>query len=235
MIRVSKPSLKQTRATLLLQLKNADAPEVWEAFVRDYAPVIFYWCRERGLQDADASDVTQDVLCGLLSSIRKFEYDREKGSFRGWLKTVTHNAVNEIYRRNSRQQMGFGSSQDVVDLVSVLPDEVAMKSLSDAIEREAESVILAEAERSVQAQVRPHLWETYHRTAVLQERVADVANELGITVSAAYIAKSRVLKKLRHEVAKIEQMMHESMTSGTVSGNETNHRARDSSSSGETQ
>lgn len=90
-----------TRPSLLLRIlrirDSADA-EAWRQFADLYARVICGYCRRRGLQDADAADVTQEVLAQAARSIRSFEYSPERGRFRGWLGTVTHSKIEQPRR-----------------------------------------------------------------------------------------------------------------------------------------
>src|SRR5262249_28328528 len=82
----------RTSPTLLRRLRRSPSdPAAWDGSVRGYGPQIYAWCRRWNLQDADAQDVTQTVLLKLAERLRAFTYDPE-GSFRSWLKTVTHNA-----------------------------------------------------------------------------------------------------------------------------------------------
>src|SRR5439155_24568741 len=86
----SEPA-SQTSPTLLVRLRNVEDKQAWEEFVDRYAPRIYGWCRNQGLQNADAEDVTQEVLAKLARRMQTFVY-APNSSFRGWLKKVTHNA-----------------------------------------------------------------------------------------------------------------------------------------------
>src|ERR1041384_3848949 len=99
-----KAPLPTTRLTLLLQLRQAPSDQAgWEIFVERYGRHIYRWCRQWKLQDADAEDVTQDILLKLTQKLRAFTYDPSRG-FRGWLKTVAYNAWRDFEdgRRRAR-------------------------------------------------------------------------------------------------------------------------------------
>src|SRR5687767_10528801 len=82
-----------TRASLLLQIRDGGNHAAWQEFVRLYGPVVYGFARRRGLQDADAADLMQDVLRSVSGAIGRLEYDRKQGTFRGWLFTITRNKV----------------------------------------------------------------------------------------------------------------------------------------------
>src|ERR1051325_12255883 len=86
----------QTRPTLLLKIRDAQDHQAWESFVIIYAPLIHGFCMKRGLQDADAADVAQEVLKAVALSIQRFEYEPARGKFRNWLLTVTRNNYNNF-------------------------------------------------------------------------------------------------------------------------------------------
>jgi RNA polymerase sigma-70 factor (ECF subfamily) len=92
----------ETRPSLLQRIREPDAHEAWATFVSVYAPLIYRYCRRRYLQDADALDVAQEVL----DEVRRFEYRRERGQFRGWLATVTRHEIAKLRRKASRTGQG---------------------------------------------------------------------------------------------------------------------------------
>src|SRR5580704_5367201 len=82
-----------TRASLLVQLRDGTNHGAWQEFMKLYGPVVYGFARKRGLQDADAADLMQDVLRSVSSAIGRLEYDPNQGTFRGWLFTITRNKV----------------------------------------------------------------------------------------------------------------------------------------------
>jgi RNA polymerase sigma-70 factor (ECF subfamily) len=188
-----------TSETLLLRLRDADDTEAWREFVDRYAPKIYSWCLRYRLQESDASDVTQNVLCKLVGAMRTFKYDPAKGSFRGWLKTVTANAVRDLMRAWDRQVQGAGDTQVLQHLASI-QDPRALAELRNMIESEYEMELLREAEQRVRLRVKPHTWEAYRLTAVEQIPSPEAARQLNMPVAEVYVAKSRVIKLLRGEV-----------------------------------
>ena len=194
-----------TSATLLLRLRDLDDQEAWNDFVKRYTPQVFAWCKRNGLQDSDAGDITQDVLTKLVVAMRSFEYDSRRGSFRGWLKTVTQNAVRDLGRSWQKRTQGSGDSRVIQYLHEISRDE-SLDDLASQIESRYEQELLAEAEDRVKLRTKPKTWEAYRLTAVEQRPAAEVARTLEIPISEVYVAKSRVLKRLREEVSRLEDI-----------------------------
>ena len=190
----------RTGSVLLLLLSNPADPHCWNAFVERYAPKIYGWCRQRGLQEADAQDVTQEVLTQLVQKLRTFAYDPRKGSFRGWLKTVTHHAWCDYLE--SRQRAGVtGENKEVLQCMESLEArEDLLKTLADTFDLE----VFAEAQARVQLQVTPRDWKIFESLALEGRPGPAVAKELGMTVTAVLMAKSRVQKKLRQEIRRLD-------------------------------
>lgn len=190
----------RTGSVLLLLLSNPADPSYWNAFVERYAPKIYGWCRQRGLQEADAQDVTQDVLTKLVQKLRTFVYDPQKGSFRGWLQTLTYHAWSDYLE--SRQRAGVVSEDhEIVQCLETLEArEDLLTRLADTFDLE----LLAEAQARVQLQVSPRDWKIFEALALEGRPGPAVAQELDMTVTAVLMAKSRVQKKLRREIRRLE-------------------------------
>lgn len=191
-----------TSGTLLMRLRELDDREAWNEFVERYTPRIYGWCRRYRLQESDAADVTQEVLGKLVKVIRSFEYDPRKGSFRGWLKTVTNNAVRDFLAELSAPGRGSGDSR-IGAALSAIQDPAAIGELTAALEEEAERTLLREAEERVRLRVQPQTWEAYRLSAVESLPAAEVAARLSMPVAEVYVAKSRVLKWLREEIERL--------------------------------
>ncbi len=192
-----------TSVTLLLRVRELDDREAWDCFVRAYAPQVFAWCRRHKLQDSDAADVTQEVLTRLVRTMKSFTYEPERGSFRGWLKTVTQNAVRDLIADSRRLGRGAGDTQAARAFASIC-DDATSAELEDRISSQYEQELLREAEARVQARVHARTWTAYRMTAVDQRSAQSAAEELNMPVSEIYVAKSRVIRMLRDEVARLD-------------------------------
>src|SRR5262245_15316991 len=99
-----------TRASLLLRLRDPRDSDAWNQFVRLYAALVYGYARKHGLQDADAADLMQEVLRSVAGAAGRLEYDPERGTFRGWLYTVTRNKLYSFLDGRRRQVQGSGGS-----------------------------------------------------------------------------------------------------------------------------
>src|SRR6185436_19967608 len=99
-----------TRASLLVRLRDVGDAGAWQEFVHLYAPVIYGFARKRGLQDADAADLMQEVLRSVSGAANRLDYDPARGTFRGWLFTVTRNKVFSFLESRNRRVRGTGDS-----------------------------------------------------------------------------------------------------------------------------
>ncbi len=192
-----------TSLTLLGRVRDLSDQQAWNEFVRRYTPRIFFWCKRFSLQDQDASDVTQQVLLKLVSAMQSFDYDPSRGSFRGWLKTVTSNAVRDLGRKMSSSNELTGKNAE--PWLAQLVDETAIDALAEQIEAGYQEELLTEAESRAQLRIQPKTWEAYSMLAKDGLSAPEVAGKMGIKVADVYVAKSRVIKMLRGIVAQLEQ------------------------------
>ena len=193
----------KTSVTLLLRLRDLTDRAAWTEFVDRYAPKVFAWCKRHQMQDTDAADVTQEVLCRLVERMRSFEYDPTRGSFRSWLKTVTTNLVRDLVRSWKQPVRGSGDT-NILSLLSKIQDPDAFSDLASMMEAEYQRELLEEACERVKERVHAHTWRAYELTAIKQIKAADAAAEVNMSVAEVYVAKSRVIKMLRQEVEQLE-------------------------------
>ena len=117
-----------TRLSLLVRLRDARDDSAWSQFVEVYAPLVYGFARKHGLQDADAADLTQEVLQAVSGGIRRLDYDPRRGTFRGWLFTVVRNKLRNFLAARDRPGRGSGDSdaqQRLCDLPARERDETA--------------------------------------------------------------------------------------------------------------
>ncbi len=182
-----------TRLSLLVRIRNVNDEEAWAQFVEIYGPVVYRLARKHGLQDADAADVTQDVLRAVLGAAGRFEYNPGRGSFRGWLFTVARNRLRK-FAAGRRREVADGGS---------LGTQPAPEEATDW-DREYELRLFEWAAAKVRDRFREATWQAFWRTAVEGQEPAAVAHALGLSVGAVYIARSRVLARIRQEVLRVE-------------------------------
>lgn len=186
-----------TRASLLVRLRDRTDQVAWSEFVELYSPVIYGFARKRGLQDADAADLMQDVLRSVTSAIERLEYDPKQGSFRGWLFTITRNKVfNHLSARKGKAR-GTGDSVAYAQLAAH-PDQ--SPDLDAAWEQDYQRQLTSLALNDIRGEFQPKTWEAFWRTAVEGESAGEVGGRLAMSAGAVYVAKSRVLARLKDEV-----------------------------------
>lgn len=184
----------QTSTTLLRQLReNPLDGAAWDRFVDRYGSLIYRWCRHWGLQEADAEDVTQNVLVELLRQMRSFVYD-PTGSFRAWLRTVAYRAWCRFLE--GRKKLGAAALQ-------VIESAAAYEDLLHSFEREHDREALEQAMALVKLRVQPHTWEAFRLLALDGRTGQDVAAVLKMNVGAVFVARSKVQRMLRQEIDRL--------------------------------
>jgi RNA polymerase sigma-70 factor (ECF subfamily) len=191
-----------TRVTLLARIRDGQDVEAWREFVHLYGPVVYRFARNRGLQDADAADLMQDVLRSVARNAHRMQYDPKRGTFRGWLYTVTRNKIYNFLsaQRNRPRGTGDADAQERLDATPARDDQ----SGPDAEwEKEYQRRLSARAMERVRHEFQPSTWTAFWETAVEGKPAGEVGAELNMSPGAVYVAKSRVLARLRDEVRKL--------------------------------
>jgi len=191
----------ETRPSLLLRLRNPQDEQAWREFLELYEPLIERLARRRGLQHADARELVQEVLVAVAGAIERFDPDQSKGSFRGWLATITRNLMINLLKREGRHARGTGDSE-FARLMNEQPDPAGGNTA--CFDLEYRRRLFEFAAEYVQDQVEAVTWQAFWKTSVEQQPLIDVCEELGISRGAIYVARSRVMAKLRQQIEKLE-------------------------------
>jgi RNA polymerase sigma-70 factor (ECF subfamily) len=191
-----------TRRSLVLRLRNLDDEAAWTEFLQIYEPLVYRLARSKGLQDADARDLCQEVFRAVAGAIERWDPDPAKGRFRGWLFRIARNLVVDFLVRQRRQAQGSGRTS-VHELLEAQPagDPDAEAEFAAAFQRRA----FRWAAEQVQREFSESTWQAFWQTGVMNRPVADVAAELGLSAGAVYVARSRVLARLRERVAQLSE------------------------------
>lgn len=190
----------ETDVSLLLRLRQDPTDQVaWSNFVKRYGRRIYFWCRQWQLQEADAEDVTQNVLLILAEKLREFQYD-PGGSFRAWLKTVAHHAWGRYAATQQRPGQGTGDSH----ALELLHSLEARDDLAAKLEEEFDRELLELATARVAQRVETHTWRAFQLLALQRLPGADVAASLDMPVSVVYAARSRVQRMIQNEIRQLE-------------------------------
>jgi RNA polymerase sigma-70 factor (ECF subfamily) len=184
-----------------MRLSDTQDQESWRQFVEIYAPLIHAYGLHHGLQDADGADLAQNVLQAIAAHAPRFQFDPSRGTFRGWLFTVTRNELLKIAARQRRQPGGSGDTH-VQGLLQEQPDG----RQSDAEwDREHRWRLFLWAAERVKGEFREATWRAFWLTAVEGQEIEQTARELEISVGAVYIARNRVTARIRREVETVEE------------------------------
>jgi RNA polymerase sigma factor (sigma-70 family) len=193
-------STDPTSATLLYRVGlDPGDPAAWARFVELYGSRIRGWCRRWGLQEADSDDVTQEVLLRLARTLRTFRYDPSR-SFRGWLKTVTRNALADFLEERKRACRGSGDDAVWDQLQGVQARDDLIAHLQDQFDAEVVAMACARA----RARVEPQTWEAFRLTAYEGLSGEDAAARLGMSRATVFKARSRVMEFLREEIKRLD-------------------------------
>ena len=179
-----------TSEGLLHRLSHSADTEAWELFVRVYAPAIHQHAISCGLENADALDVTQEVLLQVSQQIAAFEYDRSRGRFRDWLRRIAHRRCLDLLRVRRRIR-----ARETPGLTDLEAPRLASEWDQTLMEEMTRVAML-----KVAGQVEPKTWQAFEATWIHGKPAPEVAGEMGIPVAHVYLAKSRVLARIRREL-----------------------------------
>jgi RNA polymerase sigma factor (sigma-70 family) len=205
----------RTSKTLLEKLRVLEDRQAWSQFLKLYRPMIQAWGRRFGLQDDDVEELTGRLLAKLVEALPRFDYDPEKGSFRGWLKTIAQREISNLARERRRRLPGEDATgksavydlllqhaDDVDDLVASLHDrsEILLRSVQDAL-KEVRGACQGEEQKS---------WELFQRIFLEGQGIEPVAAEFGLSYHAAAMRVQRIKKKVRGRA--MEQALQRGLT-----------------------
>ncbi|MGD8453213.1 MAG: sigma-70 family RNA polymerase sigma factor [Phycisphaerae bacterium] len=188
----------ETRASMLSAMREAGQDSAWRTFFACYAPPVFRMARTRGLSHEDADDVVQQVMVAVARHITDFRYDRDRGRFRSWVRTITRSKVNDrlraALRRREHAAVPFDEERDgeikAVDEERQWGQEWLLQDLNWCIER-------------VRDEVAPHRFEAFWLYAIEGRPAEEVAQQTGITVGNVYVTRSLIAKRVRELMAEL--------------------------------
>ena len=188
-----------TRESLILRLPSSQDALAWREFIAIYEPLIIRFAGRRGLQEADAREIAQNVLIAVAKSVDRWQPDRERGRFRAWLFRIARNQLINWISKQATQASSAraldGSALEQFPSEDYRAAEIELEYL-----REMFRVAAAQARDSFSAST----WDAFWRTAVLAESVDSVAASLELSPGAVYIARSRVTSKIRDIIVQLE-------------------------------
>lgn len=192
--------MPDTRISLILRLPRSADAVAWREFVELYEPLVLRFARRRGLQEADARDLVQRVFTSVAGAVERWQPDPSRGKFRAWLFRIARNHLINQARLRRRERPVGGSTQ--VRRLQAEIDERVMDA--GDIETEYRRAVFESAAARVKRLVQPATWSAFWETMVEGRSCEEVAEELGIRVGAVYVARSRVVSRLRAVAEELE-------------------------------
>ncbi len=184
---------------LLCEVQRMD-PVAWSRLVDTFGGIVYRWCRTSGVGENDAADVVQDVFASVARGIGGFQRQKDHGSFRSWLATITRNRVRDHFRHQAAHQFPAGGT-DAWRALEQHPDPLESTICGDS----AQNSVVRRVLESVQAEFEPSTWNAFWQTTIENRSAADVAQATGLAVASVYQAKSRVLRRLRQRLAELPE------------------------------
>jgi RNA polymerase sigma-70 factor (ECF subfamily) len=183
-----------TRATLLIRLREETDTEAWSVFIDLYTPLVYRFCRSRGLQDADSRDVTQQVFAIVHQAMGKFEYDKARGRFRNWLGAVAAHEISRYQRKERRPGKGVGDGwgDEIAALASSAVDPAWIEEFNSYVFQQALTRIRPEFEEAV--------WQAFDLTWLQDVKPQAAAERIGKPSAWVYKARYKVIERLRQEL-----------------------------------
>jgi RNA polymerase sigma-70 factor, ECF subfamily len=182
--------MNETSPTLLERLRRPDDHAAWGQFVQLYTPLLYHWAQRLGLQSAEAADLVQDVFVNVLRAMPEFRYDGRR-SFRAWLCTLARNKFRDARRKHAPIAAGSG--------LDAMPD--GHDPFAEIDETEYRGFLTDRALQLAKREFAPATWQAFWGVVVDGRPAAEVADECGISANAVYLARGRVLRRLRESLA----------------------------------
>ncbi len=191
----------ETRASLILRLANADDIAAWEDFTQIYRPLVLRLGLRHGLQAADAEDLAQEVFAAVAASVADWLERKDRGGFRAWLLRIARNATVNMLTRRTHRRWGVGGELGAEQLASLPADDAASHS---EFEMEYRRQVFQWAAAQVRETVAETTWDAFWLTHVSDMSIEQAAARLGMSTAKVYVARSRVMARLRDRVRQYE-------------------------------
>ena len=183
-----------TSISLLDLLKQGEDVDAWQRMLEVYQPLIAKWLARFGAPNGELNDLSQSVLAVIVKKLPAFEHNGREGSFRSWVRSITRNCLLEFWRAKKIQPVATGNSsfQESLNQLSVEESELSQKW-----NREYDEQVLATLLKQIQGEFQASTWEAFRLVAIDGVKASEVASQLNVSVNSVFIAKSRVMSRLR--------------------------------------
>ena len=191
------PAESRTSTSWLSRVRHRD-PQAWRRLTELYGPLVYHWGRRHGLSAEDASDLTQEVFSAVAGAIERFLHSPEHGTFRGWLWTIARNKLRDHFRRDANREEAAGGTEACLRLASI-PEVWSDESHGATDPGELQRLFRRALDR-VRCEFEDRTWQAFWLSTIEQQDTDDIAHQLGLSANSVRQAKSRVLRRLRHEL-----------------------------------
>ncbi len=181
----------------LLARVKAHEPGSWDKLVDLYTPLLFSWCRKSGMSEVDTQDVGQEVFKAVFRKIGAFHRDRDGDSFRAWLRTITQRKIADHVNKRGVAQAAGGS--DARSRMEKLPADDATDQSDEALRADERRILLRQVLKQLEPSFKKETWQAFWLVAAEGQNPKQVAIDLGMTINSVYLAKSRILHRIREE------------------------------------
>jgi len=197
----SEVDYNRTRTTMVMGLRDLEDQKVWNRFFNSYWKLIYHSAKSAGLGDADAQEVVQETVISITKSIGGFEYDRSKGSFKGWLMKTTKWKIVDQFRKIQKKQSR--ESSEASEHLEKIPDD--LPDLDSYWEGHWQKELLDAAMERIREEVNPLYFQVYDLLVTKDGKPKEVAEKLGISTSQVYLAKHRITEALKKAVDEMNE------------------------------
>jgi RNA polymerase sigma factor (sigma-70 family) len=191
---VSKSVSDSTRVSLLIRIRDPGDKEAWSQFHDLYAPLLYRYARSRGLTRDDADDIRSSCYMTVVEKIGEFQYEKQRGGFKAWLRTLAHRRIVDMLRKRRRKDQGDAALETAAS-TEPSPDE--------AWETQWKNQHLKYCIERVRGKVTMQVFEAFSMLVLETKPVEEVCEHLGMNSNQVYKAKSRVIARVREELSTI--------------------------------
>lgn len=182
--------IPSTITSSLLEGIRSNQQDAWGRMVKLYYPLVYSWCRKAGLKPEDSSDISQNVFNGVSQGIRNFTRDKSADTFTGWLRTITKRRIFDFRKKTSNQPLNYEG--DIHSIPEFIEEEISVEGNNQDY-----LILLRGVLEIIKKEFEEKTWNIFWRHVVEEIPLEDVTKEFNVNANSVYLAKSRVLKKLR--------------------------------------
>lgn len=191
----------ETSDSLIARVKDLGDGAAWVEFLGIYQPVVIRMARRRGLQDADAQDVMQQVFLSISKSIAGWIPGDLQPPFRAWLTTIARNAITKALTRRPLD-VATGSTS----IVKLLDAQSEPWETTAEILAEARKELIHWSAEQIRSEFSEATWKVFWMTAIEGVPIAEVVKLTGRSAGAVYVARYRVIARLTEKVLEVSQL-----------------------------